>query len=336
MASPGLPLAATISIAEVLALLDGPFQEMADAVAHDRYALWLGSGISFDRLPRLRVVVEKVLDFLQHRVDPGDANCRFRTSLTAILDLAVLSKDDWKEIDFARPVVEWPKLFDIASRLTLQYARILDMAPVGESVDYLLWEAVAVANTYGDPATEPDVEHLCIAILILEGLASDIVSANWDGLVEKAVNRLSGGLPILRTCVLDEDTRSDQLRANLYKFHGCAVLAGRDENTYRPKLVGRASQIVGWAYHRSNVVMAAKLIEIVTSKRTLMLGLSAQDSNIQGVFVAAKERMAWPWPSHPPAFVFTEDKLGGDHLTLCERYVKPILFKSVPGFNVVA
>jgi hypothetical protein len=33
MASPALPLAATISIAEVLALLDGPFREMAEAVS---------------------------------------------------------------------------------------------------------------------------------------------------------------------------------------------------------------------------------------------------------------------------------------------------------------
>ena len=322
MASPTIPLAATISIAEVLALLDGPFQEMADAVAHDRFALWLGSGISFDRLPRLRVVVERILDFLQQRVDPADANCRFRATLTAILNLAAPSDDDWKETDFTRPVVEWPKLFDISNRLILQYARVLDIVPVGELPDYLLWEAVDVAKTYGNPATEPDVEHLCIAILVIEGLASDVVSANWDGLVEKAVDQLSGGLPILRTCVLDEDTRSEGLRASLYKFHGRAVLAAKDEATYRPKLVARASQINGWAYQRSNAVMAAKLIEIVTSKPTQMLGLSAQDSNIQGVFVAAENRLAWPWPSHPPAFVFSVDKLGTDHQNLLQNVYK--------------
>lgn len=322
MATPPLSTAGTISIAEVLTLLDGPFQEMAEAVAHDRYALWLGSGISRDRLPPLHMVMERVLGFLQARVDPADQNCRFRTTLTEILELAALSKDDWTAMDLNRPVAEWPKIEEISKALILQYARVMDIVPAGEEPDYLLWEAVDVANTYGDPATEPDIEHLCIAILVLEGLASDIVSANWDGLVEKAVDELAGGLPILRTCVLDQDTRSDRLRGNLYKFHGCAVLAARDEVTYRPKLVGRASQINGWAGQRSNEVMVAKLIEIVTGKPTLVLGLSAQDSNIQGVFVAAENRLAWPWPSHPPALVFSNDKLGPDHKILLQNVYK--------------
>jgi hypothetical protein len=322
MATPVLPSAGTISIAEVLALLDAQFQEMAEAVAHDRYALWLGSGISRDRLPPLDVVLQRLLEFLREKIDPTDKDCKFRASLVEILALAPLSNDDWKAIDFSRPAMEWPKFAEITKSLILQYARVLDIAPAGVEADYLVWEAIDVAKTYGDPTTEPDIEHLCIAILMMEGLASDIVSANWDGLVEKAVEQLAGGLPVLRVCVLDEDTRTDGQRGNLYKFHGCAVLAARDEATYRPKLVGRASQINGWANQRSNEVMLSKLIEIVTTKPTLMLGLSAQDSNIQGVFVAAQNRMAWPWPSHPPAFVFSNDKLGPDHKTLLQNVYK--------------
>jgi hypothetical protein len=53
-----------------------------------------------------------------------------------------------------------------------------------------------------------------------------------------------------------------------------------------------------------------------------MLGLSAQDSNIQEVFVAAKNRFSWQWPSHPPAVVFSNDKLGADHKILLQNVYK--------------
>jgi hypothetical protein len=98
------------------------------------------------------------------------------------------------------------------------------------------------------------------------------------------------------------------LRASLYKFHGCAVKAGADEAQYRAFLVGRQSQIHEWT--ANNTVMVAKLIDLVTSKPTLMLGLSAHDANIQNVFAAAPARMAWNWPSHPPAYVSRKTGLG--------------------------
>lgn len=48
------------------------------------------------------------------------------------------------------------------------YARLLDINVGGEPEDYLLWEAVDVRATFADPAKPPDVEHLCLAILVLE------------------------------------------------------------------------------------------------------------------------------------------------------------------------
>jgi hypothetical protein len=51
----------------------------------------------------------------------------------------------------------------------------------------------------------------------------------------------------------------------------------------------------------------------------LMLGLSAQDSNIQGLFAAAQATMAWPWPSNPPAYAFSENALGADQESLLQN-----------------
>jgi hypothetical protein len=47
-----------------------------------------------------------------------------------------------------------------------------------------------------------------------------------------------------------------------------------------------------------------------------MIGLSAQDSNIQALFAEAKDVMAWPWPTDPPAHVFSGDQLGPDHVNI--------------------
>ena len=104
-------------------------------------------------------------------------------------------------------------------------------------------------GTYANPSTTPDAEHLCIALLVAEGVASDIASANWDGLLEKAVSELGNGAA-LTVIVRPEDTRGAQARSRLYKFHGCAVRARDDAPNYRNKLVARHQQINRWHRHR--------------------------------------------------------------------------------------
>lgn len=48
-----------------------------------------------------------------------------------------------------------------------------------------------------------------------------------------------------------------------------------------------------------------------------MIGLSAQDSDIKDLFSKAKNQMAWPWPSDPPAQMFADDALGHEHPAHC-------------------
>jgi hypothetical protein len=285
---------------------------MAKGVSEDHYALWLGSGISFNRVPGLRLVVEQVLRFLQQQVVHGDPDCRFRRALEKIRGLAGLSDDEKARNDVDQPIEDWPDLPTINERLVNNYARMLDITVDGEEDDYLLWEGVDVAGTYADPAVVPDAEHFCIAVLALEGVISDIASANWDGLVERAVSELSNGTEVLAVLVRPEDTRGVPAGPKLYKFHGCAVRAKDDPTNYRSRLIARQSQIHGWAVRAENAVTVARLIDMVASRRTLMVGLSAQDSNIQGIFAAAEARMNWPWPDTEPAFVFSEDQLGID------------------------
>ena len=314
-----MPNAATITVPETLALLDGQFASVARGVAEDRYVLWLGSGISFGRVDGLRQVIAKVLEFLRVRTNPGDPNCRFGKALRAALELAPITPAEAARIDLAQPFATWPDGNEIVARLCNNYARLLDINVEGEPDDYLLWEAVDLRATFADPAKPPDVEHLCLAILVLEGACSDLASANWDGLIEGAIAAMTGGQPALSICARPEDLRNPAPRGRLIKFHGCAVLATLNEAAYRRFLVARQSQINGWAAWPENAAVRVRLADLVATKPTLMIGLSAQDANIQALFAQAAVQMPWRWPTNPPSYVFSANELGWDQQGLLQN-----------------
>ena len=320
-----MPTALELSILETLALLDGAFCEFAEGVAEDRYAVWLGAGISLGKLPGLEELAEAVLEHLRVRVDPADADCRWRNSIDRILGLIGLTEGEWKAIEYTRSVAAWPDLLSIRKRLVVQYTRMLDQTPMGEPGDYLVWMAVDVVRRYADPAITPGSEHLGLATLILEGAVSDIASANWDPLVERAVKLLAGtGHILLQPRILPADVQDSTARARIYKFHGCAELAGANEAVYRARLVARASQIHGWADKPENKVIAGKLLDLVISKPTLMLGLSAQDTNIQEIFVKAQVHL----PFRPRAGPYS---IGCIARAVRPRLRSPPAAQGVPG-----
>ena len=79
-----------------------------------------------------------------------------------------------------------------------------------------MWEAVDAAETYGNPDLVPDAEHLCIAILMMEGVIRSAPTTNWDGLVEAAMSRLTGNATNhLRVVVLPNDLRDPDARPEL-------------------------------------------------------------------------------------------------------------------------
>ncbi|MEZ6030324.1 MAG: SIR2 family protein [Hyphomonadaceae bacterium] len=275
------------------------------------------------------------MDHLQQHCDPSDQNCRFRRSLVSIINLATPTASEQSQINYNTVPSSWVCGDAIAERLTLNYARMLDMPPDGEELDYLVWTALDVGGVYGNPSVSPDAEHLAIAALVVEGVASDIATANWDGLIERAIVELTGGDGSLRVVVQQADLRKPVSKSTLYKFHGCAVLARADPNHYREHIVGRASQITGFAALNQNAAVKNRLTDIATTKPTLMMGMSAQDANIQGVFAQASANMTWPWPNDPPACVFAEDALGADQVGLL-RHVYNTSYTTVTAGEIRA
>jgi hypothetical protein len=308
--------AANISVLDTLKLLDGDFQEVAFGVAKGEYALWLGSGISRERVADLREVVRRVLDYLSGgaRVEAG--NGPYKRALGKALDYA-LTPAEKAGIDQSVEPALWPIVDTIVERLVGKYALLLDLRIAGKPSDHLVWDIVDVRGTYANDNLEPDCEHVAIAILVLEGVLPKVASANWDGLVEKAVESITNGnQDIVAIMVRADDIPGANGRTHLHKFHGCAVRARQNEAMFREYIVGRDTQITDWPNDPKFALMKNQLEGMSVTYRTLMVGLSAQDSNIKDIFSAGRAMLKRAWPAHPPAYVFAGDELGAEQGTM--------------------
>jgi hypothetical protein len=161
-----LPTAATITIKETLDLLDGPYLGVSEGVTQGRYAFWLGSGISRDRVIGLDGVLAKLVEFLRTHATAGP-ECGYREALDKIIDMAVPSADARAQIDLCQPSSTWPCLPNLLSRLWDQYSRVLSVEIPKKKLDYLLWVGLDFANTFA--IQDADAEHLAIGMLALEG-----------------------------------------------------------------------------------------------------------------------------------------------------------------------
>lgn len=169
----------TISLPDTLALLDGQFAELASGVADGKYAIWLGSGVSFKKMPRLAELAEIVLEHLRANAALAGP-CVYRDSLDRILALTPLDDNEKSNIDISQPVSTWTKREYICRSLVLNYTRMLDLPPRGKSPDYLLWDAVKVVRRYAEarrptarlrrypPPKQWQLQARCLCFLLAE------------------------------------------------------------------------------------------------------------------------------------------------------------------------
>lgn len=306
------------TVAAVLERFGAAFSAFNAAFNEGQYVLWLGSGISRDRVKNVAELLASVVEHLRVNIDISNDDCEYRTALNDVLRLAALQREELETLDFSTAFTSWPLRERIVSTLVTNYSQVLDVS-VGDSKpdDYLVWTALDVPNTYGAPDLLPDVEHYCIAILMLEGLVSSAVTANWDGLLEKALAELTPAFESrVRVAVKPDDFRNAGPLIEVIKFHGCAVRARDSQDEYRQLLVARESQISRWTEQPENRSMRKHLEVLYTDRLTLMLGLSAQDANLHTVFAGAIQDLARPWPASPPPVVLSEEQLEAYHRNL--------------------
>jgi hypothetical protein len=226
----------TITVREALRLLDSQHADLANGINRGEYALWLGSGISRGRVVGLDGVLRKIVEFLRTRIDTANPTCSYRTALDAVISRANLSPNEQSRLDYSQDSSLWSDIRTILVRLAEKYSAVLEVPVQGHpTADYLLWDGTDFRQTFSQQ--EPDAEHLCIALLVAEGVLPELVSANWDGLLEAAAQELGLGVHIFRVCVTGVDFRGPPAATKLLKFHGCALRAIEDEAQYRPLLI---------------------------------------------------------------------------------------------------
>lgn len=306
-----VPTANEISVRQVLEKFEAEFLPVADAVENGEFALWTGSGISREA-PSLGNLVERAFDYIRERaIDPATTSS-YLPALEEALGLAEIDPVSVRT-QYSQPLAAWPEHPTIVGRLWNKYSRVLDIRIAGTTTDFVLWEAINIRQAFAAPPP-PSAEHLCIAILILEGAVNSVASANWDGFIEAAVERLSSGTQGVLQVVVDPDQlRGPAGRARLFKFHGCILHATREPLVFRRFLTGSYTQIMNWPQNPEFAAMCNAVVGLATAQKTLVLGLSIQDNNLQTLFARAKQAHAWPWPCTPaaPAHVFCEDAIQG-------------------------
>lgn len=313
-----LPTAAEITLSETLTLLDEKFPTLSKAFGDGGYALWLGSGISRDRVLGLTGVLARIIEFLRSNATEADA-CPYRSALDQAINMANPSKDEREQIDLAAPASTWPCLNDLVARLVKQYSAVLSIEMPGKDRDHLLWDGADFTETFA--SQDADVEHLAVAILALEGAVSDVATANWDGLIEAAMSELGHTDGVFRITVTGEDLREPQgAQAILYKFHGCARRAIAEQETYRPLLIARNGQILQWSENNTFRIVRDKLGGMIQTSRSLIIGLSGQDSNIQRMFAHVGANVPWKWDDPVTPLVISADVLDNDQKTMLEGF----------------
>jgi hypothetical protein len=184
------PGAKEITLAETLSHFDNEFAAVASGFDSQLFALWVGSGISLERAPGLDKLIGLIIEHLVSRLTTRDGSDKFAVALKQILQKSGLDAMVIAGLPYDESFASWTARAAIIDGLRQKYSSVLDVRVKGEDDDYLLWTAVDVRREYGS-LTDPDSEHLAIAVLVLEGAVSKIVSANWDGLIEIAVDQLS-------------------------------------------------------------------------------------------------------------------------------------------------
>ncbi|SMP62360.1 SIR2 family protein [Noviherbaspirillum suwonense] len=308
--------AANISIEETIRLLENEFKEFATGFETGMYALWLGSAISRERVVGLDGVLAKLLESLRQRISNA-VDCPHYQALSEILDLADLTRADRVGVDFNIAASNWPCLTTVIDRLWNKYSKVLGIEVQGQKLDYLLWDVLDFKNTFSSQV--PDAEHLAVGMLVLEGVVSELATANWDALLEAAMVELGQPADFYRVAVRGDDLKGPVATATLYKFHGCANRAIAAENQYRDLLVAREATINQWSSNQNFNEIRIQLNALVSRTRTLMIGLSAQDSNIQLMFGSK----GWKWNNKPVPIIFSAQSLTAGQKSILEGAYHP-------------
>src|ERR1019366_3731493 len=263
-----------------MSLLTTSWSTLTKGVLRGECAFWLGSGISRNQFPDVPSLILLVLTHLHSAINAADPNCPYKRALTAIMELTPI-----RDLPVSEDPKTWPaaRKSELIQLLQEKYSDVLEQTvrlPAGPL--RISWDLLKLHEMYGDPSKKPGAEHRFVALLIEEGIIAEMLTTNWDALVELAHEECRSGKPLtLQTVACSNEWNRNGCRSRLIKIHGCARKVRSNAAVYRPFLIATRTDIRTWIASQRFEPFQTAFKAILREKTAFFVGLSAQDWNIQ-------------------------------------------------------
>ncbi|MDB6035565.1 MAG: hypothetical protein JWM16_5903 [Verrucomicrobiales bacterium] len=316
---------ADANLRESLTLLRSSGSKVLSGMLCDSVTLWLGSGISRKKFPDLNALLFKLLVKIQEKIDQTNSGCPYKSAWDRIFKFTAL------EIKGASHAVH-PSLWatddlkGVLKQLVPSYADVLEQH-VRIVSGNLCWDILELDKLYGDPTVTPDAEHVFLALLIHEGIVTELVTTNWDALIEAAYQQSKGAGGVqLQVIARNDEWQRQAGSSRLIKMHGCAQKALSDPAAYRSFLVATHSHILQWKNDPSFEPFRTEFKAIMRQRAAFFIGLSVQDWNLQAECFSASGTQRFS-PSSPKVF-FAEPTIQPSQQTVLRAIYGPDAYEA--------
>lgn len=310
--------AADATLTEALTLLRNDWAEVTDRVLRDEYGLWIGSAISRERFPDVKALMCKLLVQLYESGDPSDSDCPYMQTLAHIVEMSTASN-----VDMLMHPNSWDKddRAGLLDDLWSKYSTILNLGvDANGAFESVRWDILKLDEIYGDASVQPDAEHRFLALLVQEGVVTQMVTANWDALIELAHEYCcTDSDPTIHVVASNDelDAVGTGTQARLLKIHGCARKMLQDPDKYKRYMVATQPEITRWQADPYFDPLKEAARTLLRERAGLFIGLSAQDFNLQ-VQLASTALHRPPFDINPPRVVFTDTELKDEQKNLLQ------------------
>jgi hypothetical protein len=336
-------LMGAVGVADALDLLRTSGSALTRGLFAGDFTFWLGSGISLSRVPGLRVLIFKLLKWLwQQETDPRGP---YRTKLGEIVEMAPNIVDAGTAPDLWDPVAA----DDFLGKLVNSYTEIFGGDIMVAGVAHPIKELFDIPSIYDDAAIVPDAEHHLVVALSREGVVSEIITTNWDPLLERAEEAARGShAPCFYVVVCADDFargRNGSL-TRLLKIHGCARSCVANPGKFKPYFIVTRLDLGAWKVDARFQGFRDTSTALLTGTQSLFVGLSVQDFNLLLTVLEANQNRCGFDPHHPRLIfapnlqsnektavkaVYGEDVYARDAVAITSASVLPLYGKPLFG-----
>ena len=301
------------TLTQSLLLLRGDWAQITANILHNGAVIWVGSGISREKFLSLPQLLRRLLDDLYAAQNVANSTCPYRSVSQQIINLTTR-----KHLNVSDNPVTWPpdELKDVIDQLVNQYGDAMGITLVAVRGPSLAWDFLRLQEHYSNSLITPDAEHRFLALLICEGGVSEIITTNWDPLIERAYRALQCAPPVEVVACNDELNRPG-IGGLIFKIHGCAELMNANPPRYRRNMVVTREDIVRWTADPFFDPFKEQVRTLLRQKPAVFVGISGQDFNLQTQCVTSTIGGV-VYPIDPVRIVFTVEEIGMPQRTILQ------------------